>query len=42
MPTHIHMTIGLEADTLFLKQGALAAPTRDCAAFLVDHTMTGQ
>jgi len=42
MPTHIHMTIGLEADTLFLKQGALAAPARGCAAFLVDHTMTGQ
>jgi len=42
MPTHIHMTIGLEADILFLKQGALATPARSCSTFFVDHTMTGQ
>ena len=42
MQRHIHMAVGLKADVLFLKQGALAAPARGCAAFLVDHTMTGQ
>ena len=34
------MTIGLEADALFLKQGTLAAPTWRCATFFVDHTVT--
>ena len=36
------MTIGPEVNALFLKQGALAAPTRGCAAFFVHHTMTRQ
>ena len=36
------MPICLETDTLLFKQGALAAPARCCAAFFVDHTMTGQ
>ena len=40
MPRHIHMTIGLEADTFFLKKRALATPTRGCTPFFVDHTMT--
>ena len=42
MARHIHMTIGLEADALFLKQRALTTPPRGRAAFYVDHTMTGK
>ena len=42
MPRHIHMSIGLEADTLFLKKRALTTPPRGRAAFFVDHTMTGE
>ena len=42
MPCHIYMAIGLKTDALFFKQGALATPTRSCAAFFVHHTMTGQ
>ena len=34
MQRHIHMSVGLE--------GALATPAWGCAAFFVDHTMTGQ
>ena len=36
------MPIGLEADTLLFKQGALATPTRGCATFFVNYTMAGQ
>ena len=42
MQRHIHMSVGLEVDVFFLKQGALATPAWGCAAFFVDHTMTGQ
>ena len=42
MPRHIHMTIGLETDALFLKKRALATPAGGCTAFFVDHTMTGK
>jgi hypothetical protein len=38
MQRHIHMSVGLEVDVFFLKQGALATPAWGCAAFFVDHT----
>ena len=42
MPRHIYMTIGLEVDALGLKQRTLTTPTRGCAAFFIDYTMTGK
>ena len=42
MPRHINMSIGLEVDALFLKQGSLATPAGGGAAFFIDYTMTGQ